>query len=277
VDLHDIVGFQTPEEVAALAAQAADVDELQEGRSPLWQAVFDRRHANARVLVAAGADPHRSMMSGWSPARLAAAGPNPYLFGPPAELTAEETATIAEAHRLKDVLEGFESEGLGMACVAGIDVAEAIRRLDATPCEETEFDDDVMGATDVPGGVVLIQPWGFRPQDVAVHEQLSVGTVCYGLYDNPKSGAQGSISRDGRFTDNDLFPGGDPAAEESAHEVLLGYLHRFDSIAYSCAYAGLRLTEARGVTGPPDVWLRAAKKAANWPYDESGPRTAPPA
>jgi hypothetical protein len=104
-----------------------------------------------------------------------------------------------------------------------------------------------------------------------------VGTVCYGLYENPKSGSQGSISRDGRFTANDLFPGGDPREGESAHEILLAYVYRDDPIGYSCAYAGLRLTDPRAVTGEPDVWLRVSEVAVNWPYDGSGPRTAPPA
>jgi hypothetical protein len=277
MDLHDVVRHWSAEDVAALAAEAADIDELRTGRTALWEAVFGDKPDNARVLVAAGADPHRPMMSGWSPARLAAAGPTPDLFGPPAELTAEETATVAEARRLRAVVNDYTWDGLGMACVAGIDVAEAARRLGATACEKTEFDDAVMGAMDVPGGVVLIQPWGFRPQQVDVHERLSVGTVCYGFYENPKSGPQGSISRDGRFVDNDLFPGGDPWEKESAHEVLLAYVYRFDSIAYLCAYTGLRLTDARAVTGPPDVWLRVTEAAINWPYDGSGPRTGPPA
>lgn len=277
MDLHDAVHHQSTEDVAALAAGAADVEVLRFGRTPLWEAVFAGRPDNARVLVDAGADPHRPMMSGWSPARLAAAGPTPDLFGPPAELTAEETATIAEAHRLTAALGDVVMEGLGLLCVAGIDVAEAVRRLGATATDPDDDDLEVVGATDVPGGVVLAQPFGYRPSDVDVHERLSVGTVCYGLYENPKSGSQGSISRDGRFTDNDLFPGGDIYEEGPARDVLLTYLHRHDAVAYSCAYAGLRLTDPRAITGEPDVWLRVPKTAVNWPYDESGPRTTPPA
>jgi hypothetical protein len=278
MDLHDVVLSEwSIEEVTPYIAEAEDVDEFRFGRTALWDTVFWNRPDRARLLVEAGADPHRPMMLGWSPARLAAAGPTPDLFGPPAELTDEETATVAEARRLRAVVNDYSWDGLGMACVAGIDVAEAARRLGAATCEKTEFDDAVMGATDVPGGVVLIQPWGYRPEQVDVHERLSVGTVCYGFYENPKSGPQGSISRDGRFTDNDLFPGGDPREDESAHEVLLAYVYRSDSIAYSCAYAGLRLTDSRAITGEPDVWLRVTETAVNWPYDGSGPRTAPPA
>jgi len=33
-----------------------------------------------------------------------------------------------------------------------------------------------------------------------------------------------------------------------------GYLS--NPVAYPCAYAGLRLADARAVTGPPDTWLR---------------------
>jgi hypothetical protein len=52
----------------------------------------------------------------------------------------------------------------------------------------------------------------------------------------------------------DLFPGGDPADDESAREVLL---------AYACAYPGLCPTDARAVLGPPDVWLRLAGSAGH--------------
>jgi hypothetical protein len=255
MDLHSAAERGTADQVAALAAGAPDVDELDWGRTPLWRAVFENKPDNARALVAAGADPHREMMAGWSPARLAAAGPTPDLFGPPAELSGEETEMVAEARRLKAALGTILGEGLGLACVAGIDVGEVTRRLNATSCAE-EDDLDVVGVTDVPGGVVVMQPYGYRPQQTDVHERLSAGTVCYGLYENPKSGSQGSISRDGELVEGDLFPGGDPADDESAREVLLAYLYRYDSIAYTCAYPGLRLTDARAVLGPPDVWLR---------------------
>jgi hypothetical protein len=254
VKLHDAAMYH---DVAI--TEVIDVDEFDEGRTALWCAVFADRPDNARVLVAAGADPHRSMMAGWSPARLAAAGPTPDLFGPPVELSVSEREMVTEARRLRAALGDFESEGLGLACVAGIDVAEAIRRLGATACEEDHDDLDVVGATDVPGGVVLLQPEGFRPQDTWVLNRLSVGTVGYGLYENPKSGSQGSISRNGEITDVDLFPGGDPLEDEPSDQILLAYLCRYDAPAYACAFAGLRLTDARAVTDEPDVWLRVSK------------------
>jgi hypothetical protein len=255
MNLHEAAAGGTVEQVAELAAQATDVDELEEGRTALWWAVFEHQRANALALVAAGADPWRPMMSGWSPARLAAAGPAPDLFGTGAELRAAETAAVEEAIRLPGVLWDVEREGLGLTCVAGIDVAEAVRRLAAVPCDREESL-DVVGATDVPGGVVLAQPWGFRPAERSVLERLSAGTVCYGLYVNPKSGDQGASARDGVITGWDLFPGGDVAEDAPAEEVLLTYLYRFEPVAFTCAYAGLRLTDSRAIAGEPDVWLR---------------------
>ena len=85
--LHVAAAHSSPAVVAAMAAAAGDVDVWSEGRSPLWLAVHSRRHDNARALVAAGADPWRPMMAGWSPGRLSLAGPEPDLFGaaPPAQ------------------------------------------------------------------------------------------------------------------------------------------------------------------------------------------------
>jgi hypothetical protein len=62
--------------------------------------------------------------------------------------------------------------------------------------------------------------------------------------------------RDGGVRGWDLHPGGDRWGDDSAWQVLLAYLYRYDAVAYACAYAGLRLTEARAITGPPDIWLR---------------------
>ncbi|WP_245812162.1 ankyrin repeat domain-containing protein [Actinophytocola xinjiangensis] len=256
MDLHDAADYGNAEAVAALAATAPDVDELAEGRTPLWRAVFAGKPDNARALVAAGADPHRPMMSGWSPARLAAAGPTPDLFGPPATLSDHESALLTESTRLRSVLGETYLLGLGLACVAGIDVAETTRRLHATPCTRDDNDLAVVGASDVPGGTVLTQPMGYRPQQQDVHERLSPGTFCYALYENPKSGTQGSLSRNGVLVAADLFPAGEAMENEPSDQVLLAYTCRHDAIAYACALTGLRLPDARPITGPPDVWLR---------------------
>ena len=57
-------------------------------------------------------------------------------------------------------------------------------------------------------------------------------------------------------TDGYLLPGGDPGADADPPDILLVYLYRYHAVAYVCAYAGLRLTDARAVTGPADVWFR---------------------
>ncbi|SEP46104.1 hypothetical protein SAMN04489732_110180 [Amycolatopsis saalfeldensis] len=64
-----------------------------------------------------------------------------------------------------------------------------------------------------------------------VGKLLSVG---YGVFSNAKSGNRGDIVRDGVLEAWDLCPGS----------------------AYAFAYAGLRPTDPRPVTGPADVWLR---------------------
>ncbi|AWS48658.1 hypothetical protein DKM19_24000 [Streptosporangium sp. 'caverna'] len=252
-----------------------DVDAEDEGRTALWVAVYERRHDNARALVAAGADPWRPMMSGWSPGRLSLAGPEPDLFHRPAEvdgLTDDEASAVAEAKRLTAALGDVECTGLGLACVAGISAAEAARRLEATveAVDPGKFLDEIdpfdeesrafIGVTDVPGGCVVTQPWGYIPQTPGVTKRLSAGTVCYGLFDNPMSGSQGSILRDGEIVGWDLHPGGEPWEDDEPLEVFFSYLYQGDAVAYSCAYAGLRLTDARAVTGPPDVWLRLPER-----------------
>ncbi|WP_460514437.1 ankyrin repeat domain-containing protein [Flindersiella endophytica] len=269
--LHIAAETGSPEVVAELARRVDDADAMWEGRTALWRAVAVNRPDNARVLAAAGADPRRNLMAGWSPERLGLAGSTPDLFGSPqASLTPEETAMVEESRRLVAVL-SRRREGLGVACAAGIDVAEAVRRLDAevvqgdyeatmAAWESDPVSDDVirtMWATEVPGGCVLAQPWGFGPSMPRVNEALSVGTTCYGMYANPKSGNQGSISRDGEILGWDLHPGGGVADEhDDSAEVLLTYLYQGQALAYCFAYAGLRPVDERSVSGPPDQWLR---------------------
>ncbi|MFI9155275.1 hypothetical protein [Streptomyces sp. NPDC053367] len=57
-----------------------------------------------------------------------------------------------------------------------------------------------------------------------VLERLSAGTVCYGLYASPKSGDQGSITRDGVGERWDLHPGGAPGPGDSSEEALAAFL-----------------------------------------------------
>ncbi|MDX3558961.1 DUF6461 domain-containing protein [Streptomyces europaeiscabiei] len=269
--LHRAAVFGSSEVVAELAGRVADVDALEGGVTALWEAVVSRKPENARALAAAGADPWRLSIGGWSPGRLSLAGPTPGLFSVPegVGLTDTERAAAQEAHRLTTALGTFHYDGTGLACVSGIDAAEAVRRLQATPVEDEvidelledpyEYDMDeslqFIGVTSVPGGCVVTQPWGYAPSMPGVLARLSAGTVCYGLYANPKSGNQGSIVRHGTVEGSDLHPGGGPDENDTCDEVLASYLYQHSAVAYSCAFAGLRLTDRRAVVGPPDVWV----------------------
>ncbi|GHH30641.1 DUF6461 domain-containing protein [Streptomyces lanatus] len=268
--LHRAAVFGSPEVVAELARRVADVDALEGGTTALWEAVVAGRSENARVLAAAGADLGWTGHGGWTPGRLSLAGPEPGLPGvQTAGLTEAERAVADEGRRLIAALGDIYYEGLGLACVAGIDAEEAIRRLEATPADaelmagvlEDPYDYDMdetlrlVGVTTVPGGCVVTQPWGYGPARSGILTRLSAGTVCYGLYANPKSGNQGSIHRDGVCEGSDLHPGGDPDVDDGPEEVLFSYVYCNQAVAYSLAYAGLRPTDARAILGPPDHWV----------------------
>ncbi|MGC5015075.1 ankyrin repeat domain-containing protein [Streptosporangium sp. DT93] len=271
--LHHAAGEGSPEVVAELARHVDDVDAEHEGRTALWLAVFNDRPDNARALVAVGADPWRPMMNGWSPGRLSLAGPTPNLFPLPTGeigLSAAETAAVAEAERLITALGKFNTDGSSLACVAGITAAEAVLRLGAVPADDDDVEevlddpfcdlDDsltLIGVTDVPGGCVVSQPWGYAAYTSGVTKRLSTGTVCYAMYDNPGSGKQGSVSRNGGIERSDTHPGGGTVArDEPAEEISATYLYRFQAVAYCFAGAGLRPVDARSITGPLDMWLR---------------------
>jgi len=297
--LHPAAESGSAEVVAELAGRVHDIDAELDGRTALWVAVFERRPDVARVLAAAGADPWRPMMAGWSPGRLSLAGPAPDLFGaPPGGTDCQPTRPPAAAEAPLLLMADYSYVGTGLACVAGISGAEAARRLEATPTAGPPDDDgprdegsvDVVGVTDVPHGCVVTQPWGYAPQMPGVQARLSAGTVCYGMYANAKSGNQGSSYRAGVVQGADLSPGGDPFPGESPLEILLSYLYRYEAVACSCAYAGLRLTDARPITrssrylaapsaprllaGSPVVVASMAYSAPGWSrgvtQDESG-------
>ncbi|MFI6458029.1 ankyrin repeat domain-containing protein [Streptosporangium amethystogenes] len=271
--LHQAAGEGSLEVVAELAWRVDDVDAEHEGRTALWEAVFNNRPDNARALVTAGADPWRPMMNGWSPGRLSLATPTPDLFARPGDgigLSTAESATVAEAGRLIAALGEFDFDGFSLACVASVTVAEAALRLEAVPADDADveeimedpwadFDDSltVVGVTDVPGGCVVVQPWGYAASNPGVIKRLSVGTACYGLFANPKSGNQGAIARDGAIEEWDTHPGGGSVhSEESAEEILATYLYHGEAEAYCYAGAGLRPTDNRSITGQVDMWLR---------------------
>ncbi|MEU4238232.1 ankyrin repeat domain-containing protein [Actinoplanes sp. NPDC026619] len=265
--LHHAARAGSAEVVAELARLVDDVDAIDDGRTALWLAVQSGRPEIVRALVAAGADPERPMMAGWSPARLSLAGATPGLFGTSATLTGGEAAAVAEARRLIDALAGIDGDGMSLCCVGGIDAAEAVRRLDATAVEDEISAEDMwdatddesmrtLGVTDVPGGCVVSQPWAFGASMPQVALRLSAGTACYGMYANPKSGNQGASVHDGVITGWDLHPGGGWAeADAPAAEVLRLFLYQHHAIEYCCAYAGVRPADARPFT-EPDRWVR---------------------
>ncbi|MEU4423768.1 ankyrin repeat domain-containing protein [Actinoplanes sp. NPDC024001] len=274
--LHQAAEWGTAEAVAELAARAREVDALHDGRSALWIAVQSGNNEVARALAAAGADPWLPMMAGWSPGRLSLAGPAPDLFPVPpglagrpvAALSAAESEAVREAKRLIEAVDGDYDDGYSLCCVSGIDAAEAIRRLDGTVIdyeepEDPDLDDDnlIVGVTDVPGGCVVIQRYGFIASTPDVSRRLSAGTVCYAMYANPKSGNQGSIMRDGAVGGWDLHPGGFwPDANASADEILRTFLFRGEAVAYCCSFVGLRPADARAFIGTPDVWLELSQR-----------------
>ncbi|MEV5499570.1 ankyrin repeat domain-containing protein [Nonomuraea fuscirosea] len=276
--LHFAAEWGSPETVTELARHVADVDADFDDRTALWTAVFAHRPDNARALVAAGADPWRPMMAGWSPGRLALAGPTPGLFPLPAGhpgLTTDETAKATAARRLIAALADIGDDYMGVACVAALTATEAARRLEAQSADTAAIEaalasdpwadpDDhlgIVGVTDVPGGCVITQPWGYVPSTSEVTVPLSVGTVCYSLFANPKSGTQGLVSRAGAIEDSDTHPGGgDAGGHLTADEILTEYLYQGEAVAYVCAMAGLQLPDARAVAGPPDLWLRLPER-----------------
>ncbi|MFF7725690.1 ankyrin repeat domain-containing protein [Streptomyces sp. NPDC008001] len=245
------------------------------GTIGLWQVLMDDQLEFAEELVADGADPWQPVLGGWSPGRLSLAGPVPGLFEVPEGergLSPAEHAAVHEAQRLRTALADSHHEGLGLACVAGIDAEEAIRRLDAAPLRGhrlrvlqeapwagADFDHRlrIVGVTTVPGGCIVTQRWGYTPQASGVQQRLSAGTACYGLYANAKSGNQGSFVRDGVIEGGDLHPGGGPNPFDTvtSEDVLLAYLYRGHPVAHACAWVGLRPADACAVTGQPDAWV----------------------
>jgi hypothetical protein len=181
----------------------------------------------------------------------------------------EERAAAEERDRLVAALDGFpDDDGFSLACIAGIDAETVFRLLDAEPVEVTEeqaqdwwedpFDGDAegtIGVTTVPGGCVLVQPWGFAATNSEMLNRLSAGTVAYAMYANPKSGDQGQIHRDGEEVGSDLFPGGGVEEEDEGRDALLARLYESEPVAFCCAYVGLRPTDSRAFKSP-DLWLR---------------------
>lgn len=274
--LHDAARYGDLALVRQLIRGGSDVDAMWRGRTPLWEAVLDGTAGVALALVKAGADPWGPMIAGWSPGRLNLAGPMPDLFGDPPQgvsLSPEERVAVAESRRLIATLGEMSPDGFSYACIAGVDAAEAVRRLGAealrgvdtklllddpweTGLDEAELE-TIVGVTEVPGGCVIGQWWGFTSSASGVMAKLTPGTIGSGMFGNPKSGDQGSSFCDGVAVDSEMFPGGGVTGpDDTPEEVLRVYLYRDQSVGYCCNYAGLRPVDGRAFTGPPDRWLR---------------------
>ncbi|WP_344574177.1 hypothetical protein [Streptomyces lunalinharesii] len=190
-------------------------------------------------------------------------------------LTPGERAAQREADARAAVFRGVHTEGVSVAFVAGIDEAEAVRRLGRDPHDGTAGPPDAsavphdpaaahrrVGVTGVAGGCVLLQPGSYLLGTDAALAALSAGATAYGLYFNPGGGTFGTLSRDGRTEPTEeigLPPYGD---EPEGH-----WRYRFWSrsrpqerygagaLGYAAAAAGLRVTGPRPVSGPPHRWV----------------------
>lgn len=163
----------------------------------------------------------------------------------------------------------LSGDGHSIVCVAGITADDAVRRLEATPtdeedveaAEEDPWDNEelslrIIGVTDVPGGCIVSQPWGYAASMPGVQKLLSVDTVCYGMYANPKSGNQGSAAQNGVITEWDTHPGyGSAGPDASSEEILASYLYHMHAEVELCSRAGLQLPDSRAITGNPDLWV----------------------
>jgi hypothetical protein len=255
---------------------SAAVDAVWSGRTALWDAVMHRQHETARLLAAAGADPWRPLIGGWSAGRLALAGPEPALFGPPppdTHLTPAELAATARAQRLIQAVGDIPVDGMSVACLARVDSAEATGRLRAVPIEIPDFAEwaidpwsqglteheveYTVGASDVRGGCVLTQWAGPTAAAPGVLALLTRGTSACTLYADEKTGLRGARFRNGRLVGDGLRPGdGEPAPDAPADEVLRAYLCYRNPIAHCCDATGLTPDDAHAFTGPPDHFLR---------------------
>jgi hypothetical protein len=251
-----------------------EVDALWRGRTALWEAVMHRHHDVAELLAKAGADPWAPLIGGWSPGRLALAGPRPTLFGAPdSHLTTAEMAAIARARRLIMAVGDPEVEGMSIACLAHVDSAEAAGRLRALPVDIPNFaewaldpwsegmtDEEVahtVGVTDVPGGCVVTQWAGFTAAMPGLLTRLTPGSSAYAMTVEEKSGCRGVAFHHGHLAGSELSPGsGDAEPSDSGSEVLRAYLYYGHPVAHCCDAAGLHPENQRPFTGPPTKLLR---------------------
>ncbi|MEU7061537.1 ankyrin repeat domain-containing protein [Streptomyces sp. NPDC046197] len=283
--LHLVAEQGAAEAVTALLSHNVDVDVRDDDEhTPLWYAVHSMDETTVRTLIDAGADVWTPQSGPWSPGRLllttslaplAQSLPEAVEL-PPEEVVAQQAADALIAAFGKEPL---WTEGLGVCFVQGLSEDELIRRIGADPtqCPKTDlehapFDPEdydeslryvgVRSVDGAPGGCVITQD-GYMPSDDAVLQAISADTTAYGVYFNPKGGTFGTLARDGEVVASEeigLSPHkSDPAAYWNFRfwQRTHAFPHGADILAFSCAAAGLRISDGQGVVDPrtPRRWV----------------------
>ncbi|WP_419996452.1 ankyrin repeat domain-containing protein [Streptomyces boninensis] len=258
--------------------------EDEDGHTPLWYAACRVDAGCVRALIEAGADVWTPQVGPWSPGRLLLTTPLASMVAelPGAvELPAAEVAAFRAADALIAAFGRAElfTEGLGIAFVRGVTEAEVLRRLGADParCRVVDSDDLPFDREDFeeslrhvavtrvrgrPGGCVITQS-GYLPGDGDVLRPVSVGTVAYGVYFNPKGGTPGTLARDGEVVMREeigLWPReADPAAHWHFRfwQRCREFPYDAGELAYACAAAGMRIEDgAVAVDRRGQRWVR---------------------
>ncbi|GAA3628722.1 hypothetical protein GCM10022267_13960 [Lentzea roselyniae] len=271
--LHLAVEHGTAEAVAEPAARARHVDAINRGRTPLWQTVQEGKPGLARVLLAVGADPSRPMMSGWSPARLSLATDHVIASGE--VLTEQEQAAVDVRDGLLAAEEGFPHyDNYTVVCVADIDAAEAIRRLNAavvprtryrtpcrrgtgSPCRSARTRTSPSASPACPAGACWCSRGTSTCSCPSSWNGCRRGRSRTACTPTPAAASRGCVYRDGRAVDGDLHPGGGPNehTDTDAYLVLLAHLYEDHAVTYCCAFAGVRPPDNKTFT-EPDQWIR---------------------
>ncbi|MEV7192443.1 ankyrin repeat domain-containing protein [Streptomyces sp. NPDC093510] len=261
------------ESLAVLLPHVKRVDAPdEEGHTALWCAACRGNEGSVRALIRAGADVWTPQAGPWSPGLLLLTTPlAPLVADLPGAvpLPPDELAAFRAADALIEAFDDPEmwTEGLGIAFVRDVDAEEVVRRLGADPAhcpevppEHAPFDEDdydtsfrFVGVADLPGspgGCVITQD-GYMPSDDALLRAVSAGTTAYGVYFNPKGGTHGTAARDGRLVGHEEIGLSPDGTEPPAHwhfrfwQSGRGVPYDAHDLAYACAAAGLRVTDAR--------------------------------